>query len=356
VQVTAQGAAHKLAGSLGLFGYQAGSHLARHLEDWLEQPTLPQAATFCALVEQLDTLLRSPPSNPEPEPQSPPKTQSLGTMIPLPPTPVQGDRIQVVAVDDDPMILAQLQSILPPWGVDLVALSDSRQTLVTLESTPPDLLLLDLDMPALSGLDLCRQLRQIERWQTLPIVCLTACRDAATLYQLYQAGADDYLPKPVVEPELVSRIFHRVERGRLLQTMAGTDSRTGLANRQKGTIELGLLLALAQRQGEVVTLLRVLLSAVEHFGGLAPMLALSQSLESVVCPGDVLASWGPDELVVGLWATDGATAAAALRSQLHPLGTLDITVGAATFPRDGTTLSALYRHASQRAAEISLCQ
>ncbi len=348
VQTAAQGAAHKLAGSLGLFGYGAGSHLARRLEDWLEQPELSQGKTFSRLVDQLDGLLRSPPAATA--------TESQAAIMPLPPAAALGAQIAVVAVDDDPMILAQLQSLLPRWGVDVLGLQDSRQALATLEASPPDLLLIDLDMPLLSGLDLCRQLRQIDRWQTLPIICLTACRDAATLYQLYQAGADDYLPKPVVEPDLVSRIFHRLERGRLLQTMAGTDARTGLANRQKGTIELDLLLALAQRQGQVVTLLRVQLGAANRSGDWAPMLALGQSLAPVVSPVDVLAIWGPRELVVGLWATDRATAEAALRSQLHLLSNLELTVGIATFPREGATLSALYRQASQRAAPLLLRQ
>jgi DNA-binding response OmpR family regulator len=73
--------------------------------------------------------------------------------------------------------------------------------------------LLDLDMPHLGGLDICRRLRQCDRWQTLPILFLTACRESATVYQLYQAGADDYLPKPILEPELINRLFQRLERG-----------------------------------------------------------------------------------------------------------------------------------------------
>ncbi|WOD40187.1 response regulator [Nodosilinea sp. E11] len=390
VQTAALGAAHKLAGTLGLFGYGAGTTLARRLEDWLQQPNLAQSKTFCGLVTQLEQLLRSPPpldaaapGHPPGAPQPALQPAPQPAIVPLPPT--QGDRVRVVAVDDDPMILAQLQTLLTPWGVDVAVLQDPCQTLATLTANPPDLLLLDLDMPLLHGLDLCHQLRQSDRWQTLPIVCLTACRDAATLYRLYQAGADDYLPKPVIEPELVSRIFHRVERGRLLQTLAGTDPRTGLANRQKATIELELLLSLAQRQQQPVTVVVVQLRpsppvpedcSAQH--GLdkgdetALMATLGQGLLGLGGQAEVTSCWGPREFLLSLWGTDGAGAQTWLRRTLAPqlveplrsyslalgtmalgigaLGTIDLVLGAATFPADGQTLQSLYNQASGRAA------
>lgn len=356
VRVAAQSAAHKLAGSLGLFGYGAGSHLARRLEDWLHQPNLLEGPFFLTLVDQLNQQLRASPQTetaaPAPAaPGSPPQADRSG-----------GDRYRVLAIDDDPAILAQLQRWLPPWGLDVTSLQDPRQAWGSLAATPPDLVLLDLDMPHLSGLDLCRQLRQCDRWQTLPVLFLTACRDPATVDQIYQSGADDYLSKPMLEPELVTRLFHRLERARLLQTLAGTDPTTGLANRQKGTITLDLLLHLAQRYGQTLSLVRV---EVDHPPGLAqPLLVpLGPALLGLVRSGDAIARWSTTEILIGVLDTDLTTAQAQLRPALESVlaaaitaepGAFDLYLSGATFPEDGDRLADLYQRARQRRRSIGL--
>ncbi|MBD1914815.1 MULTISPECIES: response regulator [Cyanophyceae] len=358
VRSQAQGAAHKLAGSLGLFGLTAGSHLARRLEDWLTQADATQGADFIALVDQLDAQLAAGPGESF-------KPSSGSGIVPLTvPSRPTDTRHRVLAVDDDPLILAQLQRLLPPWGLDVVTISDPRQTWAALEASPPDLLLLDLDMPHLRGVDLCRQLRQQERWQTLPILFLTACREPTAVYELYQAGADDYLPKPILEPELVNRLFQRLERGRLLQTLAGTDPLTGLANRRKGTIELDLLLHLAHRYPQPLSLVLLHLSpdpALTPGPARDLMVALAAVLPTLTRRGDAIARWGDQEILIGALAPTwpsphealGAPLAQfwadRLRSNPDNLGLpLGIQLGAATFPTDGNTLDRLYQQATHR--------
>ncbi|MBW4463683.1 MAG: response regulator [Nodosilinea sp. WJT8-NPBG4] len=361
VQSMAQGAAHKLAGSLGLFGLTEGSHLARRLEDWLVQNDAAQRAEFIALVAQLDAQLAAGPR----EISAPPGGSRI---VPLAVTPRSTDtRHRVLAIDDDPLILAQLQRLLPPWGLDVVTLSDPRQTWTALEASPPDLVLLDLDMPHVRGVELCRQLRQQERWQTLPILFLTACREATAVYELYQAGADDYLPKPILEPELVNRLFQRLERGRLLQTLAGTDPLTGLANRRKGTIELDLLLHLAHRYPQPLSLVLLHLSPDLALTDSAKdlMVGLVAVLPTLTRRGDAIARWGPQEILIGALAPDWSSPQDALgpplaqlladrlRSSPGNLGPpLGLHLGAATFPTDGQTLDRLYQQATHRLASL----
>ncbi|MBW4483753.1 MAG: response regulator [Tildeniella torsiva UHER 1998/13D] len=349
-RAAAQAAAHKLAGSLGLFGFAEGSHLARSLEEWLRRPSEAEGEAFKALVRQLDAQLAAGP-----EESSAPLGGTTRSAI-GPPRPTD-TRYRVLAIDDDPLILAQLQRLLPPWGLDVVPLNDPRQTWATLEASPPDLVLLDLDMPHLRGVELCRQLRQQERWQTLPILFLTACREATAVYELYQAGADDYLPKPILEPELVNRLFQRLERGRLLQTLAGTDPLTGLANRRKGTIELDLLLHLAHRHRQPLSL--VLLQLEPGFP--ERIAALAAVLPSLLRRGDAIARWSAQSILVGALAPDwrsprdalGPTLAQVLGNQL-PSSPDDLVLhlGEATFPTDGQTLERLYQQATQRLTAI----
>lgn len=361
VHATARAAAHKLAGSLGLFGFMAGSHLARRLEDWLQSPNLAEGPFFGALVDQLEQQLQAGPSAAAPEPESAVSdSTSLHSAALHRLDRAAGDRYQVLAIDDDPVILAQLQRLLPPWGLDVVPLNNPRQLWASLEASPPDLVLLDLDMPHLSGLDLCHQLRQDDRWQTLPVVFLTACREPATIYQLYQAGADDYLPKPILEPELINRLFQRLERGRLLQTLAGTDPTTGLANRQKGTIELDLLLHLAERYRQPFSLVRVEV-ALPAPGAKALMSALGQALVGRMRSGDAIACWSKSEILVGVLDTDLATTQAQLRPALETaLATASaanalnpgLYLSGAVYPEDGCRLAELYRVSCQRRGSL----
>jgi PleD family two-component response regulator len=80
--------------------------------------------------------------------------------------------------------------------------------------------MLDLIMPEYSGLDLCRAVRTSALWFDLPIVFLSSQSDRKTIRQLFAAGADDYLSKPILEEDLQIRILSRLERSRILRQIA----------------------------------------------------------------------------------------------------------------------------------------
>jgi len=122
------------------------------------------------------------------------------------------DRSKVMIVDDDPNMLKILRQLLENWDIEVVALQNPRQFWQVLESTDPDLLILDLIMPDYSGIDLCKAVRTDALWNDLPIVFLSADRDRETIRQLFIAGADDYLSKPIEESDLYTRILSRLDR------------------------------------------------------------------------------------------------------------------------------------------------
>lgn len=122
---------------------------------------------------------------------------------------------KVLIVDDDPAMLAILSSMLTPWGVEIATLSEPQNFWKVFVAVSPDLVLLDLEMPQVSGLDLCQVIRQDAAWEDVPILVVTAHTDAESLQQAFAAGADDFISKPVLGPELVTRVLSRIERNRL---------------------------------------------------------------------------------------------------------------------------------------------
>lgn len=131
---------------------------------------------------------------------------------------------KLLVVDDDPLVQDFLRPLLEPWGFRLTLLDDPQQFWETLEQFAPDLLILDVEMPELSGIDLCQVVRNDPRWQDLPVLFLSARTDVQTVHRVFAAGADDYVNKPIVGPELVARVLNRLERvqfRRKLRTLMG---------------------------------------------------------------------------------------------------------------------------------------
>lgn len=124
---------------------------------------------------------------------------------------------RVLVVDDDPVTLSIIKDLLPPWGLQVFGLSDPRQFWDQLRQVQPDLLILALDTPTFSGFDLCQVVRQDPTYGNLPTLMLAAYPDTVTVNQVFEAGGDDLIGKPIVGPELVTRVLSRVERSRLRQ-------------------------------------------------------------------------------------------------------------------------------------------
>jgi DNA-binding response OmpR family regulator len=124
---------------------------------------------------------------------------------------------RILIVDDDPFTLNLLRGILEPWGLQVATLREPLKIWQELDRLTPDLLILDIQMPDVDGIAVCQQLRQSDRWDCLPILFLTGQTDAATIQQVFTAGADDYINKPIEGEQLMTRILNRLERTRRLR-------------------------------------------------------------------------------------------------------------------------------------------
>jgi DNA-binding response OmpR family regulator len=128
-----------------------------------------------------------------------------------------GAETKIAIVDDDPVVLRAIQTSLKPWGFEITTLNDPNQFWQFIQTTSPHLLILDIEMPDINGMELCRQLRGDSDWSHLPVLFLTAHQDLETLNQAFAVGADDYVSKPVKGTELTTRILNRLLRIRAIQ-------------------------------------------------------------------------------------------------------------------------------------------
>jgi signal transduction histidine kinase len=115
-------------------------------------------------------------------------------------------KARICIVDDDEYARESLCEILTADGYHLISLADGDSLLAYLEQEQPDIILLDVMMPKLDGLALCAQLKADTRWQHIPIILVTALSGRKALLDGLNAGADEFLSKPVNIQELRARV------------------------------------------------------------------------------------------------------------------------------------------------------
>jgi PAS domain S-box-containing protein len=195
--------AHTLAGSLGTFGLGEGSKLASQIEKLLHSDQF-LGDTEAKKLNELVQALQHEVDRQTPQADITTKTHSQY-------------QAEILVVDDDPKILALLETLLVPWGIKVYTVNHPKYFWEILKVTKPDLLILDVEMPEVSGIELCQAIRNDPDWSNLPILFLTVHTDTNIVNQVFTVGADDFVNKPIVGPELVTRIINRLERVRLLQ-------------------------------------------------------------------------------------------------------------------------------------------
>lgn len=116
---------------------------------------------------------------------------------------------RVLVVEDTPEIVRLVQRSLLLEGHQVDVASDGRTALAAVRDNPPDLILLDLMLPDINGIEICRRIRAMEQGAAVaptPILMLTALDAVSDRVQGLEAGADDYLPKPFAITELIARV------------------------------------------------------------------------------------------------------------------------------------------------------
>ena len=116
------------------------------------------------------------------------------------------DSSKILVVDDEPDVVQMMQRILESEGFEVLCAYDGISAVDIAENERPDLILLDLMMPMMSGYEVCRQLRTSTVTKEIPILCVTSAHAADSRQQAQAAGAQALLVKPFFSKELVAQV------------------------------------------------------------------------------------------------------------------------------------------------------
>lgn len=139
---------------------------------------------------------------------------------------------QILCVDDDPPILKYYRKVLASQNHEVRTCSGGESGLTAFDNGRPDLVILDLDMPGLSGLETCAEIRKRRDGFDVPIIMVSGYGDEDSILQCLSAGADDYLLKPVNTAELLAKIKHALRKDQQRREMgAGFEPGSRFADR-----------------------------------------------------------------------------------------------------------------------------
>jgi DNA-binding response OmpR family regulator len=174
-------------------------------------------------------------------------------------------RTAALLIDDDARLGALLVEYLGKHEIDVTAAGDGPRGLAALRKSRPDLVLLDLMLPGMDGLDVCRKIRATTEWSGLPVIMLTAKGEDVDKVVGLEVGADDYLAKPFNPRELLARIRAVLRRagpaatparlrvGRLELDFAAREVTVSGKRRVLTHYEFELLATLARATGRVLS-------------------------------------------------------------------------------------------------------
>jgi putative two-component system response regulator len=112
----------------------------------------------------------------------------------------------LLIVDDEERNIRLLKALLAPQNYNLREAVNGEEALRRIAEDPPDMVLLDVMMPKINGFEVCRRLKQDEKTKTIPVILVTALSEKQHRVQALEAGADDFISKPVDQTELTVRV------------------------------------------------------------------------------------------------------------------------------------------------------
>ncbi len=279
--------------------------------------------------------------------------------------PVDKPSYRVLIVDDDELATQTYSLALEAGGMKAHAISDPAGVTDAIDRLAPDLILLDMNMPGADGLEVARVIRQSRRHLSLPIVFLSAERDAARRHEARRIGGDDFISKPVNLDELAAVVEMRAERAYALRQIMDRDSLTGLLNHARFKHRVASEIDRSRRTDAPFC---VAILDIDHFKavndthghqtGDRVIQMLAHTLTGALRRTDVVARYGGEEFAVLLLDTNLSNASAVIdkiRENFARLGfetpgapfSVSFSAGVAQFNPDGHSTESLVRAADK---------
>src|SRR5438552_74107 len=363
LKAAAERDAQNVAEVAGRFGFDKAARTAKDLAERFASLSL-SPVDGVSISEDLLALrqnLLGPPT--PPSASKPPATSQASQTPPEAATSLDESQLEarrILLVDDEPLVSRGLTSLLARRQMAVTALNDPLRFWSTVEETKPNLILLDLEMPKLSGTELCRALRNDRRWSELPVIFLTGHTDQASVQRVFAAGADDYVGKPFVPAELTMRIESRLTGVKARRAPVETDPVTGLPVAGKATELIDRFLRLARRKSDPYSIAVLQVDAfanlVTTFGrgaANAVLRAIGELLPKSFRAEDVPGWWSGAEFTIGMYGSTKEHAAIKLAQICAKIAELNFladdgrrvhvacSAGVAQYQTDGDTIPAL---------------
>ncbi len=214
----------------------------------------------------------------------------------------------ILLVDDDVTIISALSRILAGIG-QLRFATNGLDALRLARESPPDLMLLDVEMPEMSGLEVCAQMKRDPSLLDVPVIFITSFSNTEQEVTGFNAGAVDFIGKPPSAPLVMARVRTHLRLKQMadaLRKAAATDVLTGVANRRSFDEVLTREMSRAQRSSAPLSLLLIDIDCFKayndhygHQGGDHCLTAVAQAIGEVPKrPGDLVARYGGEEFAV----------------------------------------------------------
>lgn len=271
----------------------------------------------------------------------------------------------IIVVDDNPVVVKLIASMLEREGFAVRTAASGQELLDLLDTIHPDLILLDIDMPGISGIETCKRIKADARTKEIPILFVTANNDKEHVIAGFAAGAQDYIVKPSTKEELLARVRTHLALHKAQQALQASqakyrelsfiDDLTGFYNTRY--LYKALQQQLTEHADQPMSIVfmdidkfKTVVDTHGHLNGSRAIAELAGVIKPLLPEGCFGVSYGGDEFVVVLTGHDrqaGAQRAEQLRAaiadtlflteqqlELH----ITVSCGVASYPDDATTM------------------